>query len=98
MIRFPKSNSLSFLVPAGTYPAICYCVAELGTQQTAYGKKAHAAHRLGIAGAAVAGGRPADVNRRYNVSAGYPGVIQTDPVDSTRWKWHRRFCFRNGDR
>ena len=78
MIRFPKSNSLAFLVPAGTYPAICYCVAELGTQQTAYGKKPMLHIGWELPEQRLADGRPADVNRRYNVSAAPQSALRND--------------------
>src|SRR5215469_18096332 len=39
MLHFPKSTSTPFLVPAGTHHAVCYCVADLGTQETTFGRK-----------------------------------------------------------
>jgi hypothetical protein len=78
MIRFPKSNSLAFLVPAGTHPAICYCVAELGTQETAYGKKPMLHIGWELPDERLADGRPAVVSRRYAVSAAPQSALRND--------------------
>jgi hypothetical protein len=78
MIRFPKSNSLAYLVPAGTHPAICYCVAELGTQDTTYGKKPMLHIGWELPEERLADGRPAVVSRRYNKSAAPQSALRND--------------------
>ena len=77
MIRFPK-NSSSFLVAAGTHPAICYCVAELGTQETSYGKKPQIHIGWELPEEPLPNGRPAVVRRRYAVSADPKSALRTD--------------------
>jgi len=67
MIQFPKADA--FLVPEGTHPAVCYLVAELGTQETDYGNKPMIHIGWEIPDERLNDGRVAVVSRRYSMSA-----------------------------
>ena len=78
MLHFPKSTSTPFLVPAGTHHAVCYCVADLGTQETNYGKKPQLLIGWEIPEERLYDGRVAVVSRRYSVSADPKAALRID--------------------
>jgi len=78
MLGFPKSNSTSFLVPAGTHQAVCYCIADLGTQETSFGKKPMLHIGWEIPDERMSNGRVAVVSRRYAMSADPKSALRID--------------------
>ena len=76
MLHFPKNEG--FLVPEGTYAAICYCIAELGTQETNFGDKPQVHIGWEVPEERLPDGRVAVVGRRYSVSAHQKSNLRGD--------------------
>jgi hypothetical protein len=77
MIHFPKTTS-SYLVPAGTHAAVCYLVAELGTQETNFGKKPQIHLGWELPEERLPNGKVAVVSRRYAMSADPKSSLRSD--------------------
>jgi hypothetical protein len=76
MLRFPKNEG--YLVPEGIHPAICYCIAELGTQETSFGDKPQVHIGWEVPEERLPDGRVAVVSRRYSVSAHQKSSLRGD--------------------
>jgi hypothetical protein len=74
MLRFPKNEG--YLIPAGTHAAVCYCIVELGTQETNFGGKPQVHIGWEVPDERLPDGRVAVVSRRYTISAHQKGSLR----------------------
>jgi hypothetical protein len=92
MIRFPKSNSPSFLVPPGIHPAVCFAVVELGTQDTGYGRKPRLRISWETPNELLSNGQPATVwhHRHYiRISPAFVFIVlNAEPAGSANQLLH----------
>jgi hypothetical protein len=74
----PKQNEFES-VPAGSYGAVCYRVVDLGTQFSAFYKKA--SHKIMISwelDEKMKDGRPFSIHKRYTLSSGKNAALRKD--------------------
>lgn len=91
MPRLPAPSSTFAPPPAGTFPAICYRILDLGTQQSSYMGKPRKAHKILISWeikddeAVMDDGRPMSIHQNYTWSMNEKANLRKD-LESWRGK------------
>jgi hypothetical protein len=91
MPKLPAPSSTFAPPPAGTFPAICYRILDLGTQQSSYMGKPRTAHKILISWeikddeAVMEDGRPMSIHQNYTWSMNEKANLRKD-LESWRGK------------
>src|SRR6478735_3792609 len=91
MPRLPSPSGNFTPPPAGTFPAICYRILDLGTQHGSYKGKPRVAHKILISWeikddeAVMEDGRPMSIHQNYTWSMNEKAALRKD-LESWRGK------------